>query len=385
MWRVAVRRMREVLDSQAPVEEKLAWAQRTILFACNDDDPVTRADSFVRWDKYLKRRWGDWTTILMDHRLEESKHYPDEFVFTHDGLRLSLDFLKKFNIALEAIEVGKLTSASRVLELDAGFGQVGRILMALRPGLEYVICDLPESLYFSEWFLRANNCEYKQLPAWAYRSVGGRFDCFINTSSLGEMPAEVARRYLDHFQGQCELQSCVLLNRLLNTYSPWREANRERECGWYWELDDRWRVKTWELEPEWISFPGIESLYARELLFIATREKQAVPPPTDDEVAAIERQQWCQKVHPASTRLRHIFAWDKELLRVLLERVRVKPDRRTLGALLAYLQRIEGPWPFEEMNDLYSRYGWCQRYGPFWLRRITSCLAAWRYARKGIL
>lgn len=385
MWSAWLPEMRRVIGSDWPDSQKLTWAQRTPMFAINDADPATRHDSIKRWDTYLTRRWGNWLKTLRDNRLEESKHYPEEFVSTFDGLRLSLDFCKKLNIALEAIGIGKLTGKSRVLELGAGFGQVGRILMALRPGLEYVICDLPESLYFAERFLRANGCNYRQVAARLFKDISGRFDCFINTSSLGEMPSSVASAYLDHFQRNCDLRSCVLLNRMLNTYSPWREANRERECGWYFALDNLWDVKTWDLEPEFTTFPGVEQIHARELLFVASRASEPLISHGIIPLYAITRQLWCStNRHAVNSRLHHIFAWDKALLRELFERVRTNPgDRKAFGILLDYLDRIAGPYPFEEMAMLFKMYGW-SRHGPTWLRNLTSSLSRrWFQIRHG--
>ena len=101
----------------------------------------------------------------------------------------------------------------------------------------------------------------------AYQGAVGRL---VNTSSLGEMEQRSSAYYLSVIQ-KLNPRNAILLNRLLNTYDPNTEPERERENGWYFQLDDHWISQEWELAPDFTRIPYTEMFHNRELLWMAER------------------------------------------------------------------------------------------------------------------
>jgi hypothetical protein len=382
IWPANVERtLNPLIFSNLSAAEKLHAIQETELFCINVDDNAGQKLSYLHWDKYLEGRFGDWKR--MSGGLQESPHYRKDLTFVIGEARYSQDFLKKLNIALEVIERFQIGNSSRVLELGSGFGQVGTILHHLKPGLQYVALDLPESLYFAALFLRLtcpdakivwvesaeelaqclskkDGCDILLIPcmfADQLAATGSQFDLFINTSSLGEMNNASSQFYLKMVQEKLSVKHAFLLNRLLNGYDHNIEPDRAHENGWYFSLDDKWRVASWELEPVFTRIPYAEMFHTRELLWIATRTAEKVSHAVPDEIF---KQAWYQGFTlRASVRHANQLVIDTGMDSVLChlcESARINPTENNMDALIKYLSVIRKPFPFEETPLLFSRF-----------------------------
>jgi hypothetical protein len=140
------------------------------------------------------------------------------------GRLLSWDYLISVDTAISLLEAEPrlLTDAMIILELGAGWGRLGSILLKINPRLIYVDCDIPVSLivaqnylprtlptvsafpyrvtrevaeFTREHFLSKPGlyfCGTQHLPRFAARSV----DLFININSFGEMSGEQVGAYM---------------------------------------------------------------------------------------------------------------------------------------------------------------------------------------------
>ena len=85
-----------------------------------------------------------------------------------------------------------------VLEIGGGYGGLAR-LFALN-GIDYTIMDMPESLFFSEVYLKANGIDnVKQLTADAEI---GEYDLVISQGTFQEMPQEWVNTLAEKLKGK---------------------------------------------------------------------------------------------------------------------------------------------------------------------------------------
>jgi len=374
IWKLNQIRMQRLPESI----EGLLSVQRTELFAVQTANVDEQRRSAIAWESILDRRHPGWRKRIGD--LSESSMTPREHCFIHNNRRVSLDFYKKLNLALEVLR----SKPESVIEIGAGWGQVGRILWHLAK-VKYTVIDLPETLRWPRVFLHAENVPATFLTDADYQNAG-KADCLLNSSSFGEMPRDTAAGYLRYFNSS-RVRRTVLLNRLLNTYDPWLEAQREHECGWYFYADPTAAVERWELEPDFTTIPGVELHGHHRELFLILREGT----PTLDSIDEIASQSWtAHRSNRASSRTTHILTPDMRVLQTLLEHARVRPTARSLELLLQYLESISLRHPFEEtrfLRDLQRQLvGSTDTYEPLVakLQRATSliirCLFYLRYA-----
>jgi putative sugar O-methyltransferase len=102
----------------------------------------------------------------------------------------------------------------RVLEIGAGYGGMADLLIKRGVVESYTIVDLPENLALAAFFLTLENPEFSSnvcpdkigaegsslnflLPNEIEKISDQKYDLVINCDSLGEMPASVARAYVD--------------------------------------------------------------------------------------------------------------------------------------------------------------------------------------------
>lgn len=389
-WQNGIAVMRYIIRQERLSKlERFQKIARTELFAVNCADFEERRLSI--------------TQALRHHypAQAEAECYPPELMSVIGGKLLSCDFMKKSWLAALA-GYGHQT----VLEVGAGFGQVARIMLLSHMCERYVIIDLPETLWFAEVFLRTSlpsktvvfahtkdALELKPdillVPAELAQHFKQPVDCFLNSSSLGEMDNSFARLYINMAQDPAlGVKKLVLLNRLMNTYNPTRECNRERECGWYFMLDNQWCVPIWELEPAFTRLPYEQAMHHRELLFVALREprEQAMP-----ELSDVAKQRWFS--HPstaASVRRANQMFIDNNTARRLFESVRRGPTVENVDMLIKYLLSFGKLYPFEEEQYLAALYEKLSgkrhplTHGPFerlW-HRASTALAQWLWRRR---
>jgi putative sugar O-methyltransferase len=370
-----------LIFSNRTATEKIHAIQETVLYSVNIGDAESQKLSYACWKKYLEGRFGDWRQKAGG--LQESEYYREALTFTADDTRCSLDFLRKLNVALEAIDRFGIKQGSRVFELGSGFGQLARMFQQICPGSQYVALDLPESLYFCALYLYLTCPNSKivwvedpaTLPSLLsgpdrpdavlipcifgdqIASTGLEADVFINTSSLGEMNNKSSEYYLKLIQKNFKPKNAILLNRLYNTYDPLIEPERTEENGWYFYLDDKWNVKHWELEPYCNQIPYAEMFHTREVFWIASRSAETVAPVVPEN---IYKEAWyIGFTLRGSVRLANQLVFNTgmgSVLHHLSEAVRSAPTQKNVDALIKYLFVIRKPVPFEELPLLFALY-----------------------------
>lgn len=345
MWKFNGKRTSKLSDDL----NGLQAVMRSELYSVQSDRPMEQEQSAKEWERILDERYHAWRPVV--EGLGESVLVPKEFCFWFHGRYVSLDFYKKLLLALEVLQ----DNPQCVLEIGAGYGQVQRLLHHLKPDLKLIVIDLPETLRWAKLFLEGMPCEF--IPADQFGKPTGHIDCLLNSSSFGEMPEAVCEQYLKMFS---YVPRMVLLNRLLNTYCPWREQNREREGHWYFYLPLNREVESWELEPDFTRIPGPEFTGHHRELFIVLNKSGQIRMPSTDEV---RQQSWfTRRTRSPSGRAANILGPDPHTLRTLLEAVRwhwpgCSPNGVVaLDALLWYLQAISLRRPFEELPMLWKRY-----------------------------
>lgn len=382
IWQLNAVRLRGLF----PNEDNFRAVARSELYAVQSRQPQEQQRSADAWEQILDRRHPGWRSRI--GKLSESKYVPDEVCFVREGRRVSLDFYKKLNLALEVMRA----KPKKIVEVGGGYGQVGRILYALAR-VEYCVIDLPESLAWSRFFLAKEKVPARLVSAESYESeTEQHFDALVNSSSFGEMELSVSRRYLEWFASRVDRS--VLLNRLLNTYCPWREAARETEAGWYFYADPDAYVEQWELEPDFTRIDGPETYGHHRELFLVLNHRRSREPLRP--LAEFEQANWWRHRSPSpSSRTTNILWPDRDTLRQLLEHVRQYPTAGGVNLLLHYLRAISLRRPFEELPWLWLRFRKlsgqrhclepCTRFGA--VRKLISWLArrsfSWRYGSLG--
>jgi hypothetical protein len=130
---------------------------------------------------------------------------------------------------------------------------------------------------------------------------------------------------------------------------PWVQTYRIRENQWFDNLDGRWEILHWEVDPEFTRFPYNEILQHRELYFIGRRAAEAAP---SEPVSDILLQKWNTNFTTIPF-ARHSKTLAVELgrggtLEKLVNRVRLVRDAEAVDALIKYIYLLEGKFPFEE-------------------------------------
>ena len=355
--------------------ELIQQIQLDDMFAQNGRDAIGQLKSSQAWEAILDRDFGpDWRKVCP----EETKLYVSFFCWRYKGRHVSHDHYKKVNQTMMCLA----HKPDTVLEIGAGFGQVGRLLM-LSPNRpkKYVVIDILKSLIFSYAFLAETlpnltillagseedfwvPCDVLLIPselAEAYADAKPSVDVILNSSSFGEMPTDVSTFYINLLQEQIRPKHAIFLNRLCNTYDPRTEKYRENEAGWYWALDGHWKINRWELEPDFTRIPYVEIAHQREVLILAdyTEELQPVPKIPD----WIYSQKWAHEFKPQpARRYMNQLGFDNEVLAILFEAVRRDRSAENLLLILMYLTCIRKHMPFEETPFLLSEHNKAQAH-----------------------
>lgn len=174
--------------------------------------------------------------------LTESKFSVEETLVAFGEQRFSSIFLTHLYFYLRTCS---LTAEPylRVCEIGSGYGGLARIFKLMQPNVQYVLCDLPESLFYAEVFLRANFPDARthyvtdvmdpvpdavdfvfvpaQLSDWLKRE---RFDLTVNTGSMQEMTRSAVHYWMDFIQQTIETRFFYSWNYFLNDKSQYVET-----------------------------------------------------------------------------------------------------------------------------------------------------------------
>lgn len=362
-------------------------AQQTFFFSVNTSS----------YQKYLAVNW-----LLEDQRrrgldifsysndLQESNwSYEDNNVIINDR-RLTPDFLRTVNITRQIID--KLTFSTQsdltVIELGGGLGHLARTMRIMKVTKTHVIVDIPETLLFSYSFLSLNfpsaklviatsasdisdalqnNVDFLLVPVFlADFLVGLKFDLFINTASLGEMPNKTIRHWMEWIQHTLQPRALFTLNRFLNTISPIQHSWRwdENECSLLY--DDRWDIVNWELEPPYTRCPYVDPLIARYVEICAFRisdeQRLSTQSVKVDEIKnrLINQDWWIYREgDPAMTMASNTLTPDLSMqgpLFDLWQLIRIDPSPLAYAMMLRYLRTlIRGDKLQFEEEEFYRR------------------------------
>ena len=220
--------------------------------------------------EYFQRVGVDMTLL----NAGEAQFLPEDLVSFRDGRRISTDLCRRVahvdlirrNIAHNPRPV--------VFEVGAGHGALARVLRLTIGTSTHIICDLPESLFFSAGFLllsfpdarialvdennaaeiasNARNYDFIFVPV-GLQDVFSKLtiDIFINTHSFGEMANDVIKRHFNFINENKNIKSVFLVNRFLNAHEPssvFRNQGNFCSLG----LDHSWDIEFWQVDPEFM-------------------------------------------------------------------------------------------------------------------------------------
>lgn len=273
---------------------------------------------------------------------------------------------KMMMYCLRMKENGIELSESTVIELGGGNGQLA--LMMKHFGMQhYIDIDIPESLYMAYVCNRYNfpnlihlwinedtgiydilNSDFVYCPVYLARKLEEtHFYLFVNTASMGEMPNETIRYWMNFVQNKIHVKYFYGLNRFLNTiqaknknpYSLFREQENEASVL----FDKYWKIMNWEVEPAQCRCPYEDPKIARYLEVIAQRvETPIIRFASIDDIKA---EDWwrLKDTDPMGThrsnQLIHDYTIDGTLFKVW-DRIRFSPDKETIDMMLEYMNWI---------------------------------------------
>lgn len=378
--------MLDIIRGSMTAGQAVHAIQSTWLFSVNSTDYVK--EKAIDW-LLTNQRQNNIDLFAMDEAVQESIHSNPNNNVIRSNRRLTPDFLRTVNLASEIkrhclVEHG----ASSIVELGAGCGHLARTLKLLLAPKSYVILDIPESLFFSYLFLRLNFPDAKTLYVLDASQIAGRslaeydfvfvptlfsdailenqFDLFVNTASLGEMPARTIRHWVNYVENKLKVRYLFSFNRFLNTIIPGQNDWRldENECSVLW--GPHWAIRRWELEPSFTRCPYKDTIISRYLEMVAERQEPQSPSVYEersklllDDVCTEDWVRLEQSFPPEMTCRDNILVNDMTqsgTLFKLWESIRLNATAGNVGWMIKYLQTLmhRQNREFEEM-DYYKR------------------------------
>lgn len=201
-----------------------------------------------------------------------------------------------------------------IVELGGGNGQFSYISKHALGMSLHVDIDIPESLYMAyvctrhrfpeakcQWlknslYERTNDPDFIFVPVGLeYILNDMEFDLFVNTASMGELPNEKIRYWMDFVQNRINVRHFYGFNRFLNTihgnevqgFSAGRKTENEASVL----FDDQWEVLKWEVEPLKARCPYEDPKIARylEIILARTDHPQIC---MDHEIGDLKMEDW---------------------------------------------------------------------------------------------
>jgi hypothetical protein len=313
-----------------------------------------------------------------------------------DGRVLSADFLNRLAWAARlqhALDFPQ--TAFSIIEIGGGFGALARVFKLLYPQARLVLVDIPESLFFQHAFLKSSfpdakhqyvegphedikDADFVYVPnCFASALQGEKFFLAVNTNSFGEMPQQASTHWIDLIQSQTQTEHCFFLNRFLNRINKSLMEYRSGHSTWSFALDSRWKIKEWEVDPDYERCPYFQTTLTRNLHVIASR----VPQPDEDlthlleSAANLELEDWFRRpgwnnyvlvsgaeYPPMMSRADLDLTPDLRetgSLYLLWSLVRLTRQRKWIEMLVTYLDYLNGQHPdkfFEEILTLVQMH-----------------------------
>lgn len=167
---------------------------------------------------------GDWFKDFSGkHNLPETLYGDPQDVISINGYKVGVSYLRSF-LRIDAyshcVDFSKISS---VFEVGGGFGALAHTLMQLYPNIrKYIYLDIPPVLYVGTQYLKYfysdnvidyaqtrekddisfNNSDKREIIAlcpWQLDHVNSQIDLFWNSASFQEMPQNIVKNYIQHF------------------------------------------------------------------------------------------------------------------------------------------------------------------------------------------
>lgn len=195
---------------------------------------------------------------------------PDATIICRGNRKLSPDLLRYVVYAMQLRDIWPPPGETKanVLEIGSGYGGLARTLKCFHPGSRFWLTDIPESLRCAEIYLRAafpdatiawqevgagetaQEADFCLVPVVDAPQVlaGKHFDLAINVWSFGEMPNAFVNAWMKLIQQDCQVNWLFTINSFMAPVTPASVARTE-VGDWLFGLDDRWAIKSFEIDP----------------------------------------------------------------------------------------------------------------------------------------
>lgn len=348
-------------------------------------------DSLEFYEEYFSRSCIDIASI----RTEESELIPTSMKRHRAGKVVSTDLYSRYS-HLDVIRKSlSLPDNPIIYEVGAGHGALARLLKSELSVSTYLICDLPETLFFSAGFLLHNfptssvalvtpenaeliakkiaDYDFVFIPAGLdknFRDI--EIDLFINMHSFAEMTGEYIKHYFEYLNGTRGIRNFLLINRYLNVTDSRLTNKWEGEACIY--LDHSWVIKYWCVDPEFAQSPG--DRFTPQYLCMTGTRRDIPLSDTDRRILAL---QLLKKVDAApefvsAKRLvETMYILSNDLIQMarpnrrpcfckggilynLFEAIRLYPCPETFFYMLVYLRSLN--YPFYRFNETLAYNEW---------------------------
>jgi len=142
-----------------------------------------------------------------------------------------------------------------VLEIGGGFGALARTLQNVIPVESYTFIDAKPMLKLQKKYMEMLGNPIPTVfyyePQTLDEHLERRYDVFVNTHSLGEMPLEIVKRYFDYIQSTM---------RIGGMFYSFNRKHRDTHYSEY-PFDDNWKFLEVK-EKDWM-VPWVESVALR--------------------------------------------------------------------------------------------------------------------------
>lgn len=198
--------------------------KNTLSYGVTGNLPIAKRNAFIEYYKLLVEK--KWLEMFPMSWLGSPS------VLDFDGYPVNVNHLQNLQLFTEIKamldNVSGLPPALRIVEIGAGYGGVAYFLLKSGIAKSYTIIDLPENLKLSSFFLTQNFKDKSYYiasspePCCPTKNIGltfvppgnidsikeWSFDLAINSDSLGEMPAETAKAYIQWIHEHLAEQGC---------------------------------------------------------------------------------------------------------------------------------------------------------------------------------
>jgi hypothetical protein len=328
--------------------------------------------------KHLRETGTD--VFSLPETVTESDYMRPDIVSSIAGRKFSPDFFRYLHVCLRASSlVSGCSGRARIVELGGGVGNLARLMNAFLPDSQYVVVDIPETLFFSYLYLSLNYPGAKILlvedesqlasetlddfdfilapTLFAERFCGRPVDLFVNTASLGEMKNSVIQYWMRYIESRLKPRFVYMMNRYVGFCQPERDE---------WRLDENqssvlfgpcWEVLSWRIDPPHVRAPYYTKYHPRYLEVVARHVDDVVEGEcvvrSNEICQRLVHQDWFSESWPRPVKIDELEVADANVqarlscetgmdspLFLLWESIRLHPNKQNVRMMLQYLEKI---------------------------------------------